>query len=137
MAKFVLKDAFVSVNGVTLSDHVASVEVTMGAEDVPDTAMGASGVGRKPGLRDESFAVTWRQDFAAANVDATLAPLYTGGTLHTVEVRPTSAAVSATNPKYSGSCYLNEWSPIAGEVGSIAEATSSHVVDGVITRATV
>lgn len=136
MAKFVLKDASIVVNSVDLSDHCASVEISMSAEDVVTTAMGATGVTRLPGLRDESFNVTWRSDFASAKVDATLAPLYTGGTSHTVVVKPTSAGVSATNPTYTGTCYLLEFSPIAGEVGSVADVETTFVVDGVITRAT-
>jgi len=136
VAKFVLKDASVVVNSVDLSDHVASVEISMGAEDVATTAMGATGVTRLPGLRDESITVTWRSDFAAAKVDATLAPLYTGGTPHTVVVKPTSAAVSATNPTYTGTCYLLEFAPIAGGVGDVADVETTFVVDGVITRAT-
>lgn len=135
MATFVLTDCSVVVNSVDLSDHCVQVEVSMSREDVTDTAMGAQGVSRLPGLRDESFTVTWRSDFAAAKVDATLAPLYTAGTLHTVVVKPTSAPVSATNPSYSGSCYLLEFTPISGSVGDIADVETTHLVDGVITRA--
>lgn len=135
MAKFVLKDASIVVNSVDLSDHCVSVEMSMSAEDVPTTAMGATGVTRLPGLRDESINVTWRSDFAAAKVDATLAPLYTGGTSHVVVVKPTSAAVSATNPKYTATCYLLEFSPVSGEVGSVADVETTFVVDGVTVRA--
>lgn len=136
MAKFILTDAFVSVNGVDLSAHCVSVEVSMGRADVPTTAMSDTGVKRLPGLRDESFTVTWRSDFAASKVDATLAPLYTGGTSHTVEVRPTSAVVSATNPKYSATCFLLDFTPVTGSAGDVADVNSTFTVDGVITRAT-
>ena len=136
MAKYVFTDASVVVNSVDLSDHVRSVEVNMSREDVETTTMGATGVGRLPGLRDESFVITWSQDFAASKVDATLAPLYTGGTSHSVVVKATSAAVSATNPTFTGTCYLLEYQPVAGDVGSLSEVSSTHVVDGVITRAT-
>ena len=136
MAHLVLKDADVVVNSVNLSDHVASVEISMSAADIDVTAMTATGIRRLPGLRDESFAVTFLADFAASEVDATLAPLYTGGTSFTVVVKATSAAVSATNPTYTGTCYLLEFSPIAGDVGSRAEVAVTFAVDGVITRAT-
>ena len=135
MATFVLIDCSIVVNSVDLSDHCVQVEISMTREDVADTAMGATGVSRLPGLRDESFTVTWRSDFAAAKVDATLAPLYTGGTSHTVVVKPTSSAVGATNPTYTGTCYLLDFKPIAGSVGDIADVDTTHVVDGVITRA--
>lgn len=135
MAKFVLKDADVVVNGVNLSDHVASVEISTSADDVNLTAMGAQGVQRQAGLRDESIKIKWRQDFAAAKVDATLWPIYSGQTTVNVVVKPFSGAVSATNPSYTGSCYLLDYIPLSGDVGSAADADSTFVVDGVITRA--
>lgn len=133
MAKLVLKDAKVIIAGVDLSARVASVAINMSAADVDVTTMGAAGKGRLPGLRDESFEITWLADWAAAQVDATLQPLYSAGTSHTVEVRATSAARSATNPAYLGTCYLLDYSPISGDVGSRAEAKTKHMVDGVIT----
>ena len=135
MAKFILRDASVVVNSVDLSDHVESVEVQMGRDDVTNTSMGAQGVGRLPGLRDESFTVTWHQDFAASKVDATLTGLYTAGTSHTVVVKATSAAVSATNPSWTGTCYLLDYPPVSGSVGDSATSDTTFVVDGIITRA--
>lgn len=136
MAKFVLRDASIVVNSVDLSDHCVSVEIAMKADDVAITAMGATGVNRLPGLRDESFKVKWRGDFATSKIDQTLAPLYTGGTSHTVVVKPTSAGVGPTNPTYTGTCYLLEFSPVSGSVGDVADVETTFTVDGVITRAT-
>jgi len=136
MAIYMHSDASLVVNSVDLSDHVRSITVNMARDDLDKTVMGASGHGRLPGLRDESFDVTFAGDFASAKVDATLAPLYTNGTSFTVVAKPTSAAVSATNPTYTGTCLLNEFHPIAGDVGALAEVTVTFLVDGVITRAT-
>lgn len=135
MAKYVLKDADVVINGVNLSNRVDEVVVNMSREDVETTAMGASGKQRLAGLGDDSFEVTFLQDHAAANVDATLFPLL-GAAPFTVVVKPTSAAVSATNPTFTGSCILTEYTPIQGSVGSRSEATVTLPVDGTITRAT-
>lgn len=136
MAKHMIRDASVVWNGVDLSAHVKSVEISSSADDVTTTTMGATGVQRVPGLRDESLSVTWLQDYAAAKVDATIAPLYTAGTSHTVLVKPTSAAVSATNPSFTATGYVLEYQPVAGEVGSAHEVETTFVVDGVWTRAT-
>lgn len=135
MAKFVLVNASITVNGVDLSDHCRSVEINQSAADVEATCMGATGVGRLQGLRDESFVVTWAQDFASSKVDATLNALYSAGTAHTVVVKATSAAVSATNPKWTATCLLLDYNPIAGKTGDLAEAPTTFKVDGVITRA--
>ena len=136
MAKLILRDAYLVVNAVNLSAFVESVTINSSREDVEATSMGAQGVQRLPGLRDESIEVTFRQDYAAAQVDATLWPLYDGGTLFAVEVRPTSAAVGAGNPKWTGNCYLNEYTPVDGSVGDVANAEATLLVDGVLTRAT-
>ena len=133
-------NAKVLVNSVDLSDHVVSVSISMSKADVETTTMGAYGKGRRPGLADESFKIKFRQDFAAANVDATLAPLYLNGTSHAVEVRPVNAARSATNPAYVASaCYLLDWPSISGDVGSSLDVEATFTVDGQstgITRST-
>lgn len=136
MGKVVLKDASLTVNGVDLSDHVASVEYSDSVEIVDMTAMGATGKGKAPGLRDGKITVTFLQDWAASKVDATLWPLYSAGTGATVVVKPTSATVSGTNPSYTGFCYISDYTPITGDVGSRAEAPVTFEVDGVVTRAT-
>lgn len=126
-----LVNAQVIINGVDLTDHCYSVTVNGSAADEENTAMGAAGKGRQPGLKDESFEFEWRQDFAAGKVDATLQPLYSGGTAFQVEVRPTIAARSATNPAYVGaSCYLIEYDAIAGQVAKIMNTKTKIVVDG-------
>ena len=138
MPKEMLWDAFVSINGVDLSDHVKSVELPRSREVLDSSAMGALGKGKIPGLKDDKFTVNWLQSFTAAKVDATLSPLYDNGTAHAVEIRKSKTdAVSATNPKWTSSTvYLIEYQPIAGEVGSIHEVPSTFEVDGVLTRAT-
>ena len=136
MAHLVLRDASVVVNGVDMSDHFAEIALETSRNIEEDTAMGAEGVSRLPGLRDESITGTLRQDFAASEVDATFWPLYSAGTAFTVVVKPTSAAVSATNPSFTATCLIEEYSPLSGEVGSVLDAEITMPVDGVITRAT-
>jgi hypothetical protein len=136
VAKFVLKDALLIINGVTLSDHVREVAVDTNADDVESTTMGAAGKAREYGLRDEKVTVKWAQDYALANVDATLWPIYSGATKVSIEVRPTSGARSTTNPAYTGTVLLLDYNPLDGAVGTLAEATTTFTVDGVLTRQT-
>lgn len=135
MAKHILRDAYVLINSVNLSDHVESVEVGWKISDEEVTTMGASGKSRLAGLEDNDIKVNWLQDYAAASVDATLAPLVRAAAFP-IEIRPTSAAVSATNPKFTANVVLTDYSPVAGDVGSAHKVSTSFVVDGVITRAT-
>lgn len=118
MATTVLTDASVVVNSVDLSDHVQSVTVTTTRETQDDTAMGNTARSNAPGLKVTGISVTFLQDFAASEVDATLWTLYDAGTEHTVVVKATSAAVSATNPKYTLTGFISSYAPIGGTVGN-------------------
>jgi len=74
------------------------------------------------------------QDFAAANVEATIFPLV--GTQTTVVIKPTSGAVSATNPSYTlTDTFLAAHTPVAAAVGELA-MTSLSFTGGVLTKAT-
>ena len=134
MAKFVLTDASVTLNSVDLSDHVASVTLDITADEIMTTAMGETFQSRTGGLKTGSLSVEFQQDFSAGEVDATLWPLL--GSTTTFEVKPTSSAVSATNPKYSGSVLVNQHIPVANGVGELATMSVSFPTSGTITRAT-
>lgn len=122
MSTFVLTDASVVVNSVDLSDHVQSVTVTTSRETQDDTVMGNTARSNSAGLKATGISVTFLQDFAASEVDATLWTLYDAGTEHTVVVMPTSAAVGSTNPTYTLTGFISSYAPIGGSVGGQAVA---------------
>lgn len=121
MAKFVLLNCQIEVNSVDFSDHVSSVEVSLEKEGVDTTNFSGGGKEQVQGLSSDSFSINFQQDFAAAEVNATLWPLYVAGTEFTVKVRATSAAVSATNPSFEGTCILLQYQPIVGKPGELSE----------------
>jgi len=123
MAKYVMKDAYLSVNGSVVSDHVQSLTLEDSAEEIDFTAMSAAGyreIGQ--GLKDATVTVTFFGDFAAAPtpIHTILQPLYASGGTFPVEIRPTSAVVSATNPKATMTARLFAYSGISGAVGEAA-----------------
>lgn len=134
MAVLSFKDCSVTVNSVDLSNKVRSVVLTYEVEAVDATVMGGNraSIG---GIQNNQVEITFGQDFAAANVEATVYPLV--GTTTTIVVKPTSAAVSATNPSYTlTGAYLANHTPInAGEVGALGE-TSLTFQGGTLTKAT-
>lgn len=131
MAKIVLTNAQVLINAVDLSDHVRQVSIDYSAAEVESTAMGNAGQARLPGLLDWSMDITFAQDWALTNVDATLFPLV-GAAAFAVEVRPVKAARSTTNPAYTGNGILPSYKPMGQKVGALAEATVKIVgADGV------
>lgn len=134
MAKFVLTDASVVINSVDLSDHISSVTLEINAEEIDTTAFGSTFMSKAGGLKSGTLSIDFQQDFAASEVDATMWPLF--GTTTTFEIKPTSGAVSSTNPKYSGSILVNQHIPVANAVGELATSSVSFPTSGTITRAT-
>ena len=123
MAKIVLKEAYIKVDSTVLSDHVASVTLEDTADEVEFTSFGANYREYGQGLKTASITLEVFQDFASGSVDAVMEPLYNSGGTFTVEVRPTSSAPSATNPKYTMVGRLFSYSPLQGAVGD-ANTTS-------------
>ena len=134
MARIVLTDAKVTVNGVNLSDHIASVSLST-TNDVIETSAFSSTAAktRVAGLQDNSVTLEFHQDFAASNVEATIYPLL--GSTTTIVVSPTST-VSATSPSYSFTALVSEWTPLNGGVGELATASVTWSISGAITKAT-
>lgn len=135
MANRVITNAFVSINAVNLSAFVKQVTLNWKAEQQDDTAMGDTARSRIPGLKDWDFDVEFFQDYAASAVDATLFSLV-GAAPFAVEIRGDGAAVSATNPKYTGNATLESYQPVAGEVGQNQMAPTRFLGVGTLTRAT-
>ena len=135
MAKHVLTDASLVINSVDLSDHVRSVTLSYEAELQDDTTMGDDTRTNLGGLKNWSMDVEFTQDYASGKVDATLWGII--GTAVTVVLKPTSGAVAATNPSYSGSGVIGSYSPIGNSVGDLAVAPVTIAAAGTLTRATV
>lgn len=125
MAKYVLKDAWLEVDGHDLSNRVRQVEVQMNADDVDSSTMGDGVHQHLAGLRSDNFVVTFASDFDGVSVDAVLYPL-----LATADVQPEfevkcaakGSTISSSNPQFStGAAILLNYSPIAGEIGALSE----------------
>lgn len=127
MAKFVLRNALVTVNGVDLSDHVSGVTITTSRPEVDVTSMGDAFQAFIGGIPDATVEVAYFQDFAAAKVDATHWPLANSDTPFPVVVRPVNATGSATNPTFvMQALLLGDYQPVAGDVGSAATTTVGY-----------
>jgi hypothetical protein len=127
MAIFTLTDAMVIVNGVTLSDHANQVTVEDSRDSVDVTAFGATSKAVAKGLGDAKITVKFFQDFAAGKVHATLQPLISSTTGVTIEIRPTSAARSATNPAALMTGLLMSYNFLDGGVGEASGISAEFV----------
>lgn len=134
MAKFAATDFLVTLNAGTISTNLNSVELAQEADDVETTAFGQTFRTRIGGLKNATITLNFMQDFGAGSIDETLSPLL--GAIATVVVRPTSAAVSATNPSYSLTCLVTQYSPFSSSVGDIATLSVTWPVTGTVVRGT-
>jgi UTP:GlnB (protein PII) uridylyltransferase len=125
MAKLVLRNCYIEVNGVNFSSHVSSVTVNLSKDEIDTTNFGGDGRERTHGLKDDSFELNFQQNYASGSVDAVLYPLWDQELEFVVKVRPTSAAVGPNNPEYSATCILLEYQPLAGDVGDLSETEVS------------
>ena len=124
----------ITINSVDLSDHIASVTINQKFDELDTTAFGSTGKTRIAGLEDSSIAIEFLQDYAASSVEATLNSLI--GTTTTVVIQSKTGAVSATNPKWTGTCLVTELQPVAGAAGELAKQSVTWPVSGSLTRAT-
>ena len=135
MARLVLTNVEVTVGGVSLADHIASI--TLGSTyDVLETTafkggnVPAAAKTRTAGLVDNSVTLEFHQDFAAGSVNATIYPLL--GTEVAVKVQPVNGAISATNPEYSFNAVVSEWTALNGAVGELATASVTWPITGAV-----
>lgn len=123
MAITIMKDAYLEIDGVDLSDHAVTLALADGQDGVETTAMGTGNRRFAPGLRRFSLAVTLLQDYAAGSVYETVRDLI--GTTFPFAVRPRKPlAVSATNPSFSGVGIIDgDINLVAGNVGERVEVS--------------
>ena len=135
MARIVLTNASV-IFGTSddLSDHIASVTITTSHDIVETTSFGQTAKTRIAGLADNSVSLEFHQDFASGSVESIIYPLL--GTAVTIKVKPVATTVAATNPQYSFSALVTEWTPLSASVGELLTATVSWPISGAITKTT-
>jgi hypothetical protein len=134
MAKLVLTNPAITIGGVDLADHVASVSLNQSFADVATTAFGSTAVTRVAGLGDHSVSLDFHEDFATGEVHATIASAV--GTSVAVTIKAVDAATAADNPEYSFNVLVTEWPLLNGAVGDLATASVTWPVTGDITTAT-
>jgi hypothetical protein len=135
VAKYVATDVKVLINNQNLSDHIAQVSLEQTADEIETTAFGTEWRQRVGGgLKDASISIDFHQDFGAGSVDAVLSPLF--GSIATVVVAPTSGSVSATNPSFTGTFSVVQYSPVASSVGDLATLSVSWPSAGTVVRGT-
>ena len=135
MAKVVITSRYVSLNGTDISSSLSGASLEMTVEEVDTTSLGSLGWKEvAAGIKSGSVTLNYQQDFGAAAVDATLYPLL--GTQGTVVMRPAAGTISATNPAYTATVLISQYTPISGAVGDLQTFDVTFPTSGSVTRAT-
>lgn len=134
MPKFIATDYNITINGTNFSSSLASVELPIEVEEQETTAFGSTWRTRIAGLQSGSITLEFHQDFAAGAIDTVLWPLL--GTNATVTVRPAGTVTSATNPAFTGTYLVTQYSPVNSTVGDLATLSVTWPLNGALTRAT-
>jgi hypothetical protein len=124
--KKILTDVTLEVKGVDLSNNVQQISVPKSADEVDVTAMGDEDKATLLGMGTGEVTATLFQDFDEGGVDQTLDPLQGKNEPFEVVVKPTSGAISKTNPAYfMKAAILPAYNPINGAVGAASQTDAA------------
>ena len=133
-----LSNPTVTINSVDLQDQCTSATINYVLEQLETTSFGDTarkfGGSAVTSLQNNSVEVTLYQSYVATETEATIYGLV--GIQTTLLLKPTAAAVSATNPSYTlTGAYLESHTPINASLGELSTLTLSFA-GGVLTKAT-
>lgn len=136
MAKQVLLNCYVEINAVDRTANVAKVELDDQFEEKETTTFASAGAKEVlGGIESGTIGITFKNDYAGGALDSAMWALRRS--VVAFKVRPEKdVVVSSANPQYSGSMLINQWKPIAGAVGDVAEVDVSFPMSGQMLRNT-
>jgi len=133
MAIFMGNKVAVIVGTSTISSFVSTVSLNREVEAVTITAMNDTVQNMIGGVEVSSVNLELFNDFAAASVNTLFEDAI--GSKLAIKLIPVTGTVSATNPSYSMSCLITQWTPINGSTDGAATASVTYPVTA-LTKAT-
>jgi hypothetical protein len=136
MAIYASNSTYLSIGGYDISDHVQSASLNINYDSVEITAMNDTAHKYAKGLAAHTLTATLYLDqiaIAAGAVRAILDSLK--GTTAAFIMAPAGSTFSTTNPKYTGSVFVNGYTPVNGSIGEAATVDISFDVTTDITIA--
>ena len=133
MAIFMGNKVAVVVGTSTISSFVSTVSLNREVEAVTITAMNDVVQNMIGGIEVSSISMEIFNDFAAASVNSLFEDAI--GSKLAIKLIPVTGTVTSTNPSYSMSCLITQWTPIAGSTDSAALASVTFPVTA-LTKAT-
>jgi hypothetical protein len=141
MAKLVLTNAYISIAGQDLSDHIASITLATQYDLVDTTQFGDTSRKVIAGLANNTITFEFHQDFQAGSVESIIYPLL--GTATTCRIKPIDAPRSTSNPEYvidgtlgSGRILISEWQALNAAVGELTTVSVTWPISGDVIKLT-
>ncbi len=128
-----LSNPTLTINAVDLTDQCTSAVINYVSEQLENTTFSNTSRSFTSGLYSNSVTVTLYQSYAATETEASIYTLV--GTTTTLVLKPSSAAVGATNPSYTlTGAFLSAHTPINASLGELSTIDLTFS-GGVLTKA--
>lgn len=115
------QNSYFKLGTYDLSQTVQSISLNINYEQLDVTASGDASRKYLKGLAAHQISGTLYLTQDAIAAQATRAVLDSlKGTAAAFEIAPNGSTASSTNPKYSGSCFVNGYTPVNGAQGDVA-----------------
>ena len=128
-----LSNPSITINAVDLSDQCTSAVINYVSEQLENTTFSNTSRSFTSGLYSNTVTVTLYQSYSASETEASIYNLV--GTTTTLVLKPSSAAVGATNPSYTlTGAFLSAHTPINASLGELSTIDLTFA-GGVLTKA--
>ena len=124
MSKFLLKDVYIEVDHVNLSNYGFNIDTPSEKPEVDVSGFNPNDTQESlVGTRVDRITAQFTQDFASGGPHDTIKGLYYGDTTFPIKIRPTSSAVGANNPELRGNVKVRNYNGLTGALNARAEVT--------------
>lgn len=128
MGKFLLKDVYIELDGVNLSNYGFNIDTPSEKTETDVSGFNPNNTSESlVGNRVDRITAQFTQDFASGGPHDVLRSLYYADTTFSIKIRPTSASCSATNPELRGNVKLRTYNGLSGALNARAEVTAELV----------
>lgn len=135
MAAFILEASTLSLGGTDVSALTQKIELTIQTEKKDVTTFVGDGANAVIGGQESgSLKVTFIQDLSASGLDEDMWAALKGRQPIAFAVKLDDAAISTTNPCYTGYCLVDKWVPLSGAPGDAATVEADFPTSGATTR---
>lgn len=114
----------------TITDHVSTVSLSRELDVVDITSMTDTVANAITGVERSTLNLELFNDFDANSVNA----LFENNLGNKLNIRliPVSGTVTATNPSYTMSCLISNWTPINGSVDGVMSVSASFPITAIV-----